>query len=83
MWYFPTSPETWILIGTALVIYMVVAGIKSAGSKILAPIDKSQADASWKKYKEATGPISWQEYIFYVVMFSLFVAFVVWLANVT
>ena len=83
MWYFITSPETGLLIGLALIIFLIVTVIKSAGSKMVASVDKAQADENWKKYKEAVGPMTWPESIFIIVVIALFVAFVVWLASVT
>jgi len=83
MWYFITSPETGLLIGLALIIFLIVTVIKSAGSKMVASVDKAQADENWKKYKEAVGPMTWSERIFIIVVIALFVAFVVWLASVT
>jgi hypothetical protein len=83
MWYFFTSPETGLLIGLALIIFLIATLIKSAGSKLFVSVDKAQADENWRKYKETVGPMSWQERIFMIVVIVLFVAFVVWLANVT
>lgn len=83
MWYFIASPETWLLIGLALIIYLVVAGIKSAGGKMIESIDKAEADENWRKYKEAVGSTTWGERIFIVAFFALFVSFVIWLASIT
>lgn len=83
MWYFLASPETGLLIGLALIVFLIATVIKSAGSKMVVSIDKAQADENWRKYKETVGPMSWPERIFTVVVIALFVAFVIWLANVT
>ncbi len=83
MWYFLASPEIWLLIGLALFICLIAAGIKSAGCKMVGSIDKTEADENWRKYKEMVGPATWGERIFIVVFFASFVAFVAWLAYVT
>ena len=83
MWYFPISPETWALIGIALIIYLIWLGIKSTGKKFTGSMDKAAADDNWKEFKKQVGPMTWGERILTVVAIVLFVTFVAWLANVT
>ncbi len=84
MWYFfPASPGTWLLIGLALIGFLIWLIIKSAVKSLPAPVYKATADENWKKYKKTVGPMTWQERIFTILFFAIFTAFVVWLANVT
>lgn len=84
MWYFfLASPGTWLLIGLALIGFLIWLGIKSAVKSLPAPADKATADAKWKRYKETVGPMSWQERIFTILFFTVFVALVAWIASVT
>lgn len=83
MWFFPISPETWAMIGIALIIFLIWTGIKSAGNKLTGSMDKAAADMNWKEFKRQVGPMTWGERIFTIAFFAIFVAFVVWLANVT
>ena len=83
MWYFFGSSETWLLIAFALIGYLIWLAIKSAASSLPTPIDKAQADLNWKQFKKEVGPMTWPVRIVSVILFAMFVAFVVWLANVT
>lgn len=84
MWYFFfASPGTWLLIGLALIGFLVWLGTKSAVKSLPTPVDKATADANWKEFKKQVGPMTWGERIFTIAFFAIFVAFVVWLANVT
>lgn len=83
MWYFLASPEIWLLIGLALLICLIAAGIKSAGNKLTGSMDKAAADMNWKEFKRQVGPMTWGERIFTIAFFAIFVAFVVWIASIT
>lgn len=83
MWYFLASPEIWLLIGLALFICLIAAGIKSAGNKLTGSMDKAAADMNWKEFKRQVGPMTWGERIFTIAFFAIFVAFVVWIASIT
>lgn len=83
MWYFIASSETWLLIAFALIGYLIWLVVKSAARSFHAPVDKAQADLNWQQFKKEVGPMTWPERIFIILFFSSFVAFVVWLANVT
>ena len=83
MWFFPISPETWAMIGIALIIFLIWTGIKSAGNKLTGSMDKAAADMNWKEFKRQVGPMTWTEHIVTVILIALFVAFVVWIASIT
>lgn len=83
MWYFFGSSETWLLIAFALIGYLIWLAVKSAARSLPTPMDKDQADLNWKQFKKEVGPMTWPERIFTILFFAIFIAFVVWLANVT
>lgn len=83
MWYFFGSSETWLLIALALIGYLIWLAVKSTAISLSTPMDKATADENWRKYKKAVGPMTWPERIFTILFFAIFIAFVVWLANVT
>ena len=83
MWFFPISPGTWAMIGIALIIFLIWTGIKSAGNKLTDSMDNAAADMNWKEFKRQVGPMTWGERIFTTAFFAIFVAFVIWLANIT
>lgn len=83
MWILPS--EMYSLLGMAIIAYLFWLLIKSAGKKIgdtLDSVDKTSADAAWEEYKRKVGPMTWGERIFIIGFSILFIAFVVWLANV-
>lgn len=75
------SPEAATLLGIVLIICLIGAGIKSVG-KSLGAVDHTKYK-TWKEFKKEVGPMTWQERIVSVILIALFVAFVIWLAEIT
>ena len=79
--FFFGSPEFGLLCAVFVVGGLIWAGMKSVGRSL----DSAghTKDMTWKEFKKEVGPMTWQERIVSVILIALFIAFVIWLAEVT
>jgi len=80
MMYFIT-PGMGLLIAIVIIVWMIGAGVKSAGRKINS--SAPPRTMTWKEFHKEVGPMTWQERIVSTVIIILFVALVIWIASVT
>ena len=82
MWYFfaPGTEYLFALIGLGIIVWLIGAGLKSAGGKIFESPSEPLTQEEYRKMKEQLGPMTWKEHVVGVLAIAAFIAFIVWLA---
>jgi len=82
MWYIfaPGTEYLFALIGIGIIVWLIGAGLKSAGGKVFESSGEPLTKEEWQKMKKELGPMTWKEHVVGVLTIALFVTFIVWLA---
>lgn len=79
--FFFTSSGFGLFCTIFIVGWLIWAGMKSAG-KCLDSAGQTK-DMTWRQFKKEVGPMTRQEHIVSAVLIVLFIAFIIWIAEIT